>query len=328
MHIVIQRNGNLVVRERGAEDNVLDPSDPFAIVDVFRAVVELEEGISPFQMMRAMKPWSGVLSEAGWLDFDEWFKAMERPFVQVAGDEADRLAGIEIYPVVDVRRTKCGDIREAEVSVSWRPRGRYLHPVEGHGDRIDAYCSLSFVDPRLLGHLPVTIVREASVNDTRACAPWREVPVLPSSIPRVYDRLVCTPTFFDTVVLGFLDDISVHGTPETTQEVADELRHCVDRIKAGDIELAEPQEPAVSILETLGVLDDDDRMAMRRHEAAVGLAESLAGYSGPPAVMADALGLTEYGLADLAGGNIARFTDETLKRFAAAAKEVLEKGGR
>lgn len=328
MAVLIKRDGTLVVREHGEEDEFLDPSDPFAIVYPFRAAVELEEGITPFQMMRALSPWSDAISAAGWFDFDGWLRAMTRPLVAEAREEPDRLAGIEIHPVIHVQRRKASGERMAEVFVAWQSRGRYANPVVGRDGRVDAYCSLSFLNPGLLGHLPVTIVREASVNDIHVHAPWREAPILSPASPGVYGRLECTPSLFDAVILGFLNDISFHGTPEATQVVAEDLREAVRRIDEGEAVPVARTPAGTSVLEELGILDDDDRAAIRKNAEAVGLAGLIEACDGPPAALAEAMGLTEFGLAALARGEVACFTAETLERFSATARAFAEKGGR
>jgi len=310
------------VHEHGEEARALDPSDPFAIVSAFRAAVEIEDGMTPVQMLRALKPWSKALSQAGWLDFGQWLKAMERPFVREAGDDPERIACIEVYPVVNVHRMKVDGERRAEAFVSWETRGRFESPVESPSGRTVDCCSLSFVNPGLLGHLPMRIVRAAEVNDIRTCAPWREPAILLPSVKGVYDGLDCTPTFFDTVVLGFLDEISSHGSPEDTEDVREGIMDSVSDIENGKADIAHTHS-GTSVMEALGILDDDDRAAIRRNEASGGLSRLLDGYRGDPSVMAQALGLTEFGLADLVRGDVSRYSAESLERFEGIARGLV-----
>jgi len=229
----------VIVGEHGEDPRPADREDPFDALRWFRAMVELEEGITAFQMMRALKPWSRALSAAGWIDFDAWFAAMSAPMVREAEeDEDERLSGIELHPVAYVSRDRREGERTASVSVAWRPLGRYARPRQVHG-RTEEHCSVSFVDPRLIGHLPLSVCTTLQVQDMRAMRPWLERPVLAESLPGVYGRLVEHPTFFDAIVLGFLDDVSFHGLPEETAEVAEGLIRAVDGIRSGEDRLEE-----------------------------------------------------------------------------------------
>lgn len=234
MRILIRNDGEVIVDEDG-EERPADRSDPFDVLRWFRARVEMEEGITAFRMMRALSPWSGALSAAGWLDFDAWLAAFSAPMLEeaVPGDDKSRLSGIELHPVAHVCRSEHGGARAASVSVEWRPLGRYAEPVRRPGGRVEELCSVSFCDPRLIGHLPLSVHTTLKVQDIRTRRPWGEQPVLAEALPGVYDMLVEHPTFYDTIVLGFMDDISFHGSPGDTAEVADGLRQAVDEIRSG-----------------------------------------------------------------------------------------------
>lgn len=227
MRVLIRKCGDIEVYEHGEDVVTLDADDPLAILPVFRAYVEFEEGLTPFHLMKALKPWSIVLSEAGWLDFDAWSIAMEKPLLkEVSTPDEERLMGIELHPDISIqsRRRRGGGDKDAELFVNWRPLGRYAVPHADVSGRVVETCSISFVDPREIGHLPISIVEKAPVIEMGGSGKGGHLP------DKSYK---CGPTFFDTVVLGFLDDISFHGSPERTQDIADNVKDIFAQIKDG-----------------------------------------------------------------------------------------------
>jgi hypothetical protein len=136
---------------------------------------------------------------------------MDKPLVTANGDWADedeRPVAIELIPSLDMHRSKLPGGTQTSVNPSWRTVGRL---ATGTGE--DGRCSISFSSPRHLGQLPISISTAVHVRDIKVGLPWGEDPAIPNSVPGVYDRIADYPTFFETVVLGFLDDISLHGTP-------------------------------------------------------------------------------------------------------------------
>lgn len=216
MLVAISRDGSVTVSEHGEEDRVLDPADPLAILPCFRAAVELEEGVTAAQLMRALKPWSAVLSRAAWCDFDAWATAMDRPFIEEAEDADDRIACLEITPSVHYY----GKGADRTVSTSWQLSGRYEKPLTGPDGHTFETCSVAFCDPRLIGGLPIRIVdRAPTIDFDRNKDVERE-------------EIGVETDFFSTIVLGFLDDLSFHGSPEDTEEVGDGIRRSVAEILA------------------------------------------------------------------------------------------------
>lgn len=227
MRMVIRKCGEIEVHEHGEPVETLDVHDPLAILPAFRAYVEFEEGLTPFHLMKALEPWSVVLSEAGWLDFEAWFRAMEKPLLkEVSAPDGERLSGIELHPRITIqgRRRRSGVKKDADLYVNWRPLGRYAVPQDHGNGRIEETCSISFVDPREIGHLPITIVENSAIRGINTD--------IDSKMSEQSFR--CCPTLFDTVVLGFLDEISFHGNPEATQDVADYLKEAVTKIRSGE----------------------------------------------------------------------------------------------
>lgn len=328
MRIVIQRDGRIAVCEHGSGDSYADPANPYDILRLFRAQVEFEPGLTAFQMMKALRPWSAALSAAGWIDFDAWFAAMEKPPISLAGEDSERLSGIELHPEASVNRFDDDGGRSASIHIYWRPLGRYANPEPNSFGRVEEHCSISFTDPRLIGHLPLSIRHTVKVKDSRSHAPWGEDPILPQSSPGVYDRIVDYPSFFDGVVLGFLDDISFHGSPEDTDDVAEGLREAVEEIHSGavvpvSLSGGEGGERK-SILQLLDIDGADD--IVRRADIARDIRNAMANAGVPDGEMAEKMGLTASGLAKLAAGRIADFSDATLERFLDTARSSAAAG--
>jgi len=329
MHVVIQRDGRILIQENGEEDRFADPSDPLAIVACFRATVELEEGLTSAQLMRALRPWSAVLSRAGWMDFDAWIAALDRPFMKVAGDDdgEGRIVSIELVPTFDVFRGKRPDGIELSIHPAWRPLG---NRVDASGAEMEQ-CSLSFVDPREYAHLPLIINEKVSVKDVQSMPPFGQEAILPDALPGTYDRIAQAPFLFDTIVLGFLDDISYHGSPEDTAEVGESLAGMVRDIQSGEIETTpfedgvaedgEDQEGEggseyVSLDDFLAKLDIKRPVYdHERAELAEEIAEAFAAADFPHAEAATVLGLTEAGLMKLLAGQTSSYAVPTLKVF-------------
>jgi hypothetical protein len=227
MHVVIRKCGTVECHRSGGEVDTLDASDPFAILRIMRSSVEFEVGLTPFHLMRALRPWDGALSACAWIDFDPWLRAMEGPLLKVAVADDERLSGIEIHPSVNVRRMAKGGKREAKFTIDWRTLGRYASPVASSGGRVDETCSVSFMDPREIGHLPISIIDKPSVMEIGSPRGTKGVFREGADIDWTFS---CVPTFFDSVVLGFLDDISFHGNPEETQATRNGLVAAVESL--------------------------------------------------------------------------------------------------
>lgn len=326
MHVVIQRDGRILIQENGEEDRFADPNDPISIVACFRATVELEDGLTSAQLMRALRPWSAVLSRAAWMDFDAWIGALDRPLVKLVDGEEDggRLVSIELVPTFDVYRGERPDGIELSVHPAWRPLG---NRVDANGAEMEP-CSLSFMDPKEYAHLPLLICEKVSVKDVQSLPPFGQEAIIPDTLPGTYDRITETPTFFDTIVLGFLDDISFHGSPADTAEEGQSLAEMVKAISRGEVEtipikVTESDDEGdggngytVSFDEFLTTLDiklpKGDR---ERVDLADGIAKAFAAADFPHETAARVLGLTEAGLMKLLAGQTSSFSIPTLKVF-------------
>ena len=111
------------------------------------------------------------------------------------------------------------------LSVNWRSSGRYAQPRPNGFGGEERFCSMSFLPPAQWAHLPLLIETRMAADALRI---GRDAPLLPELEAAT---LQAEPIFFDTVVLGFLDDISFHGSPEDTQERYGDLLERLEEAK-------------------------------------------------------------------------------------------------
>jgi hypothetical protein len=233
MRLRIQRNGDLTILEHGEEERPVGVG-PIDLAACFRALVELEDGLTTAQLMRALKPWSSLIGCAAWMEFDEWLAAGERPHLALAraasGDAADGeppLDAVVVHPVLSFHSTGRRQRGPTTVNIRWRVSGRYARPrPDGHGGK-DSFCSLSFSPPAEWAHLPLILDGTLMVDALVSKADAGLEAALEAS------QLVADPTFFGAIILGFLDDISFHGSPSETQEQRQELLSRLDDVKEG-----------------------------------------------------------------------------------------------
>jgi hypothetical protein len=231
MRLRIQRTGDLTILEHGEEERPVGVG-PIDLAACFRAHVELEEGLTSAQLMRALKPWGGLIGRAAWMEFDEWLAASERPHLALAGgssgDGADAeppLDAVVIHPVLSLHSVGRRQRGPTTVSIRWRVSGRYSRSKSNGFGGEDRFCSLSFAPPAEWAHLPLILDGTLMVDALLA----KDDAGLGAALGAT--TLMADPTFFDTIVLGFLDDISFHGSPSETQEQRQELLSGLEEVK-------------------------------------------------------------------------------------------------
>jgi hypothetical protein len=142
----------------------------------------------------------------------------------------DPLDAVVIHPVLTLTSEGPTKRRKSSEPVSlcirWRSSGRYTQPEPNGFGGEDHFCSMSFIPPARGAHLSLLIDTRVMGDALRIGA---DAPLLPELETAT---LEAEPAFFDTVVLGFLDDISFHGSPTDTQEQYDELLERVEEAKA------------------------------------------------------------------------------------------------
>jgi hypothetical protein len=231
MRLRIQRNGDLTILEHGEEERPVG-GGPIDLAVCFRAHVEIEDGLTSAQLMRALKPWGGLIGRAAWMEFDEWLAASERPHLALANasskngaDDEPPLDAVVIHPVLSLHSVGRRQRGPTTINIRWRVSGRYSRPrPNGFGGK-DRFCSLSFSPPAEWAHLPLILECTLMVDALLAKDDAGLGAALAAS------HLLADPTFFDTIILGFLDDISFHGSPSETQERHTELLSRLAEIK-------------------------------------------------------------------------------------------------
>jgi hypothetical protein len=320
MEITVQRDGRIAVREHGEEPRFLDAADPLAILSVFRAVIVFEEGLTLRQLARAVRPWSAIVGRAAWMDFDAWFRELDKTHLVAGGEVMDDLECVEIYCGIDVHRDEDGSVR---IETHWDFHGVYAVPVERHG-YVDKVCSLSFSAPKSYSNLPLRINAAPQVQDMDVGPPKGKRPILRESLPGVYDRIELLPTFFDTVVLGLFDKISFHGSPEETGEIGESLSSMAEQIRAGNYvtlsqddlldKEGEPELVRSEADEKLVVVssDIDELLGLdidrNRRDAAFALWREAKDIPLPDPELAEKLDLTDIGLLEVQQGTTAHFS--------------------
>lgn len=211
------RDSRIVVKEHGSADTVLDRDDPLAILDVLRSGVELEPGLTAGGLLRCLSPWSPLLSKLGWLNMHAWTSTASTAHLRDANGidmtDPERLDGLVLRPSVQFIDRRGGPM---ELTVDWSVSGRYATPFTPAGsNRSERYCSISLSPLETWINLPVAV--DAVVE-----------PVPPVGVP-----MTVSPSFYDTIILGFLDDISAFGDPEETISIRAELLQAIQDIEQG-----------------------------------------------------------------------------------------------
>ena len=262
----LNKDGSIIVAEHGQPDRPLDPADPLDLLSQIRSLPEFEDGLTVGEMVSCLRPWSAVLSRMGWLDFDAWDAAIKAaPAVRDACDpffsaEEPPVAAIVISPVLTERIDKKGNMT---LLTRWDSHGEYAWPcVNAETGHQDLYCSLSFLPPSEMASLPIRIDDRAWINTQDFRHKGRRILAhgieSTGGTPSMLRGPAC---FFDTVVLGFLDDISFHGDPEETKDVGEHLASLVAEIKAGRI----PEGSRTTVIDLEGDIEGEDEDGETRH---------------------------------------------------------------
>jgi hypothetical protein len=234
--LTFRRDATIVVSEHGEPDRLLDAADPLALLVHLRSAVALEEGLTAAGLMRCLRPWSAVVSKLAWIDFDAWERAVAvghlNEVAPDSGGDGDEppLDKVEISPCLHANRNRKGP---PSLDITWTTCGVYAEPVVDNG-ATHRRCGLSLAPVREWAYLPLVVEERLSVSDLGP--KWNETSGVLSATtvngPDDVSPVTTTPTLFDTVVLGFLDEISYHGDPEEAAERRDEIGGMVADIAA------------------------------------------------------------------------------------------------
>lgn len=320
MEITIQRDGRIAIREHREEVRYADPENPYALFEIMRAALTLEDGLTVRQLMRCLRPWKASLSASAWMNFDAWLEKMDQTHVvDAATDDNDRLSQIEISCYVDLNRFD--DDIFLHLNTHWSVRGRLVTPFEEHG-HVHETCGITFTDPKRYSNLPLKIIPYAAVHDHNVGNPQGCRPVLKSRRPGVYSAIKLCPTLFDTIIMGFLDDVSFHGDPVDTEDRFGEILERLEEVKSitenradGEDELSPEGSERRSMtmdefFEELSLGDLNERINALRE-----LEEALTHVSFKDTELQEKLGLTALGLWEVESEITAQFSVAKLREM-------------
>lgn len=233
MHVLVKRNGSLQLRvgEHGEIERELDKSDALSLAVAFRAVVELEGGLTCAELIRALAPWGEILSRAAMIDFDAWLiEACHTPSPSRsfdAGPTADAespLDAVVVSPVLVVHREDHRDRTNAVFEICWSASARYASPYMDPTLSKVLYCSLSFLPTKAWINLPLIIACSAEIEN------YSSLIMVDIFANEFGGAVQVVPTFFDVVVVGFLRKISEHGSPAESIHARAELLDVLDSV--------------------------------------------------------------------------------------------------
>lgn len=315
MEITIQRDGRIAVREHGEDVYFANPDDQLAIFKLFRARTVFEDGLTLRQLMKALRPWKNVLNKAAWMNFDAWLTAADRTHVTDADDSDidEEIVSVEIYCILYLHRFDNGSLN---IASHWNYHGKLAKPIDLGSGYLTDICGLTFMSPKKFANVPIIINLIPSIHDIAVGPPEGKRPILSEASPGAYERIELTPTLFETVILGLLDNLSFHGDPEDAEERGEEIAGMVADIQVREDAKNETEERdglSMTFEEfeaTMGISRDRER-----EDAVFSFDRVLSAAQSPDAEIAELLGLTPLGLDEIKRGITAHFSTETILRM-------------
>lgn len=208
-----QRDSRVSAVEIGQPDTLLDREEPLAILDLLRASVQFEPGLTAGGLLRCLSPWSDILSRLGWISLEAWTSRAAKAHLRLAQaptEDPEAIDALVIRPVVGRHPRR----RQPDVlSVHWSVFGRFAKPVLYPGfSKPEHFGSISLLPIEEWINLPVLLVEEAAFPGE--------------------DGTVCIESsLYDTIILGFLDEISASGDPDDVSHIRQTILKAVDEIK-------------------------------------------------------------------------------------------------
>jgi hypothetical protein len=204
--LTFRRDSRVHVREHGEPDAFLDPEDPFAPSAFLGSPVEFEPGLTAGGLIRCLRPWAALAGRLAWMDFDAWSAvaatAHLRDAAALPDDGEPRLSEIVLAPHAE--------LLDGELRLGWECYGLTAPGPDGSPP---VRMSFSMSPATVWVGLPVRIDRRCRQSARPRRRPRRDERF-------IADDVTVTPTLFDTVMLGFLDEISAYGDPEDTEAAA------------------------------------------------------------------------------------------------------------
>lgn len=191
--LVFQRDGVRVARGDRAPAP-LDARNATALLAHLGDAVSFADDLTAGCLMRALSPWSASLSLLTGSDMRDWTATAGGPQAKPVEavptvDEGERLSSVVVAPVLSLDGAG-GSVR---LAVEWR-----VH-CESEGSPGTRFALPA--DPFLWAHLPFRVRTQAHAEGTAAGS------------AKALAGLTVEPNLCDTIVFGFLDEISDAPTP-------------------------------------------------------------------------------------------------------------------
>jgi hypothetical protein len=223
--LFFRRSGIILLSDGDREETPLHEERPLALLAQLDTEVAFEPGLTPAEIMRSLMPWSDLVSEMAWCDFEAWEREIRKPPLRVVGeDDADpdmeKPFSLLLCPVIQTIGRGGGE--NLTLEVDWNLFGEVDRGADpATGDRIVSRVGLSFVDARDWSRLPIRIETSPEIHQIGHLKPFSKRWVDED------DRLATmrtAPTLYRTVILGFLDSISLYGDPDQTRRTLEAIK--------------------------------------------------------------------------------------------------------
>ncbi|HEY0213347.1 MAG TPA: hypothetical protein VGC40_07150 [Paenirhodobacter sp.] len=255
-----------------------DAIDADAFLKALSANVLFEDGLTVGELMKNLAPWAETMTGVACMDFPAFLaEVMHEP--ENRQEELSHIAlrySVTIEPVpgfedrkMQFRKRKDGLYTLARSKPVRTGRLRIQEGWDSHAivksEHRDGYdgaesISLSFAPMSEWKHLPILVAETGIVSDetamsgstaylgtrktlTRKDHPNVEARVFPNGQRASHEIRIDAPlpTFFDTIVHGFLWDVGFHYTPTERDRIGEDLREQVAKIDAGNVEAEEAE---------------------------------------------------------------------------------------
>ena len=222
MSVTFTKSG-AVLRENG-----VDTKSPYDILSWMGEVVRIEDGITFFELIRCLSPWSEATARIARCNFDILLAEAAKPFDSASLPESERISRVEIRPFIEVFRDE--ETKAAEVTISWEPFGVLEEPAVYDGI-ICEVVGLELSHPSKYAHVPIVIVNEAKVSDVMTggkTAPWNMEPAIHPTVDGGVTSFFAVPTVIATLLYGLIDEVTAAGTPD---EAAAKVAYIVEELE-------------------------------------------------------------------------------------------------
>ncbi len=261
-------------------------TDPEVFLKSLHDTIIFEDGLTVGEVFENLAPWAETMRGVACMDFPAFLKEMRSPHEKPMQD-VDLIMisyGAEISavprferegPIFEGRKMNLGKpafTGRLSLDQGWNMTARVKEEYRAEYDGADS-VSLSFSPLSEWKHLPIRIEKTGSLRDETAAdrasihlgtkqpltaADHKNVKPAMSPQGNVFGHDIVidapSPTFFHTLIRGFLWDVGFHYSPVQRDETRDSIMASVDEINAMESieELDAPKADAYEI-------DDEDR---------------------------------------------------------------------